>query len=207
MSKKHNKSIYSKKKNEKYKDLSRDIQTLSVSYTFLMSTLIIFLLSLESFRLELFGNSVSLAIFFMPFAYFLTDVILKEIGLKPANLAIVVSIFVLLVFSLITDYLFGVEFSLLRYTGLMLSYSLSQFLNASIYSYMLSNYRTPLFLVLFNLVFALLVNNMIYMFFDSNMVFTTSFWSSYIIIICIQTLISMILTIILNLIEQGLELE
>ena len=71
---------------------------------------------------------------------------------------------------------------------------------------MLSNYRTPLFLVLFNLVFALLVNNMIYMFFTSNMIFTTHFWSTYIIIICIQTLVSMILTLILNLIEQGLEL-
>lgn len=95
MSKKHNRGIYSSNKNQKYKDLSQDIQTLTVSYTFLMSTLIIFLLSLESFRLELFGNSVSLAIFFMPFVYFLVDVILKEIGLKPAIKAIVTSIFVL----------------------------------------------------------------------------------------------------------------
>ncbi|MCI8547761.1 MAG: hypothetical protein HFJ38_02600 [Bacilli bacterium] len=206
MSKKHNRGIYSSNKNQKYKDLSQDIQTLTVSYTFLMSTLIIFLLSLESFRLELFGNSVSLAIFFMPFVYFLVDVILKEIGLKPAIKAIVTSIFVLFLFSLVTDYLFHVEFSLFRYIGLMLSYSISQFLNTSVYYYMLSNYRTPLFLVLFNLVFALLVNNMIYMFFTSNMIFTTHFWSTYIIIICIQTLVSMILTLILNLIEQGLEL-
>ena len=206
MSKKHNRGIYSSNKNQKYKDLSQDIQTLTVSYTFLMSTLIIFLLSLESFRLELFGNSVSLAIFFMPFVYFLVDVILKEIWLKHAIKAIVTSIFVLFLFSLVTDYLFHVEFSLFRYIGLMLSYSISQFLNTSVYYYMLSNYRTPLFLVLFNLVFALLVNNMIYMFFTSNMIFTTHFWSTYIIIICIQTLVSMILTLILNLIEQGLEL-
>ena len=206
MSKKHNRGIYSSNKNQKYKDLSQDIQTLTVSYTFLMSTLIIFLLSLESFRLELFGNSVSLAIFFMPFVYFLVDVILKEIGLKPAIKAIVTSIFVLFLFSLVTDYLFHVEFSLFRYIGLMLSYSISQFLNTSVYYYMLSNYRTPLFLVLFNLVFALLVNNMPYRYITSNMIFTTHFWSTYIIIICIQTLVSMILTLILNLIEQGLEL-
>lgn len=196
----------SKSIKSKYKDLDRDIKTLTVSYTFLLSTLVLFLLSLESFKLDLFGNSVSLSIFFMPLAYFLIDVILKEIGLKPALIATGTSIVVLILSSIITDSLFNIEFSILRYIGLTLSYSISQFLNISIYYYMLSNYRTPLFFVLLNLVFALLVNNMINMFFNSNMVFTSNFWSSYIIIICIQVLISMILTIILNLIEQGLEL-
>ncbi len=190
---------------KKMDEMESDIKTLTISYTFLLSSLIIFLLSLESFKLNLFNNSVSIAIFIMPLAYFLVDMILKEIGLKPAKIAIVVSTIILFIAILVTDNVFNIEFNILKYIGTILAYSISQFLNISIYYYMLGNYKTPLFFVFLNLVFALLVNNMFYMFFNSNMIFNNTFWAGYIVVICIQTLICMILAIILNLIEQGIE--
>ena len=190
---------------KKMLEMESDIKTLTISYTFLLSALVIFLLSLESFKLSLFGNSVSIAIFVFPFVYFLVDIILKEIGYKPAVIATVVSLIVLFITLIVTDKIFNVDFSLLRYFGVVLGYGISQFLNISIYYYMLSNYTTPLFLVILNLVFVLLINNMLTMFFSNNMVFTDTFWASYIVVTCIQVLICMILAILLNLVEQGIE--
>ncbi len=194
-----------KEKISKKEEINLEVNNLTLAYTFLLSTLIIFVKSLESFKLVLFDNTVSFSIFAIPFVYFLVDVILKEIGLKPAKIATFCSIIVLIIVTLVTDNIFGFEFNFLSFFGIVLAYFISQFLNISIYYYMLSNYKTPLFLVFFNMVFCLLVNNMIYMFFSMNMIFNNTFWASYIIIICIQVLICMILTIILNLVEQGIE--
>lgn len=195
------------KKKKKKNNFSLEIKKLTVAYTFLLSALAIFIVSLNSFKFNLFGNNISYSIFILPLLYFVVNVILKEIGDRSAKIAIFVSTIVLYFAGLLTDILFGIDVNLFKYFGLVLAYFVSQFLNFSIYYYMLGNYRTPLLLVIFNLIFCLLVNNMLYMLFSLNMVFTSTFWSSYLIIICLQSLISAILAIILGFIEQGLDDE
>ena len=103
---------------KKLDEMEKDIKILTISYTFLLSALIVFLLSLESFKLTLFNNSVSMSIFIMPFSYFLADMILKEIGLKPAKIATIISIIILLIGMIVTDSIFNVEFNILKYLSI-----------------------------------------------------------------------------------------
>ena len=102
---------------------------------------------------------------------------------------------------------FLVELIILNYFGITFAYFLSQFLNLSIYYYMLDNYKTPLFFVILNMIFCLLINNMLYMLFTSGMVFTDTFWTSYTLVVILQFIICVVLSIIINLVRQGIEID
>lgn len=194
----------SKKKKEESLDL--EVKQLTYAYTFLLCAACIFVVSLKDFTFSIFHNQISYAIFILPILYFLVDLVIKEIGFKPARTAVLTSAIVIYLSSIIVDLLFGTTFSFLKYFGTFLAYFLSQFLNLSIYYYMIDNYRTPLFFVILNLLFCLLVHNMIAMLFSSGMVFTSTFWSSYILVILLQFVISVVLAILLHFVEQGIDI-
>ncbi len=194
------------RKNKK-EAINKEVNRLTYAYTFLLSAAVIFILSLKSFTFNILGNHISYAIFMMPFIYFLVELIMKEIGYKPAKIAVLVSTVVVYISSILIDVIFGVKFSILNYFGITFAYFLSQFLNLSIYYYMLDNYKTPLFFVILNMIFCLLINNMLYMLFTSGMVFTDTFWTSYTLVVILQFIICVVLSIIINLVRQGIEID
>ncbi len=187
--------------------INMEVNRLTYAYTFLLSAAVVFILSLKSFTFNILGNSISYAIFIMPFLYFLVELIVKEIGYKPAKVAILTSTVVVYISSILIDVMFGVKFSILNYFGVTFAYFLSQFLNLSIYYYMLDNYKTPLFFVILNMIFSLLVHNMLYMLFTTGMVFTNTFWLSYMLIVVLQFMICVVLSVIINLVKQGIEID
>lgn len=187
--------------------INMEVNRLTYAYTFLLSAAVVFILSLKSFTFNILGNSISYAIFIMPFLYFLVELIVKEIGYKPAKVAILTSTVVVYISSILIDVMFEVKFSILNYFGVTFAYFLSQFLNLSIYYYMLDNYKTPLFFVILNMIFSLLVHNMLYMLFTTGMVFTNTFWLSYMLIVVLQFMICVVLSVIINLVKQGIEID
>lgn len=184
-----------------------EVKRLTYAYTFLLSAAVIFIVSLKGFTFNILENEVSYAIFIMPFLYFLVELITKEIGYRPAKIAVFVSTVVIYFSAMFTDLIFGSKFSIVSYLGVSLAYFLSQFLNLYIYYYMLDNYKTPLFFVILNMIFSLLVYNMLYMIFASGMVFTDTFWESYILIVLLQLGVCVVLSAIINLVKQGIDID
>lgn len=191
----------------KDKLINMEVKRLTYAYSFLLSTAVVFVLSLRNFSFDFLGNSISYAIFIMPFLYFLVELVIKEIGYRPAKISILVSTIVIYIALMLIDVIFGAKFSIFNYLGITFSYFLSQFLNLSIYYYMLDNYKTPLFFVTLNMIFCLLVYNMLYMLFTSGMVFTSTFWTSYILVVILQFIICIILSILINLVRQGIDID
>lgn len=191
----------------KDKLINMEVKRLTYAYSFLLSAAVVFVLSLRNFSFDFLGNSISYAIFIMPFLYFLVELVIKEIGYRPAKISILVSTIVIYIALMLIDVIFGAKFSIFNYLGITFSYFLSQFLNLSIYYYMLDNYKTPLFFVTLNMIFCLLVYNMLYMLFTSGMVFTSTFWTSYILVVILQFIICIILSILINLVRQGIDID
>lgn len=194
-----------KKKKKKYRSLKPEITRLTIAYTFLLSAVVIFMASLRTFPFSVLNETMNCSIFVAPFAYFLVDVILKEIGDRPAKIAVIVSTVMFYVTTVLIDMIIVQEFNITNYIGESIAYFVSQVLNYYIYYYMLSNYKTPLYLVILDLIFCLLIKNIIDMLFYSNMIITNSFWMSYLIIIALQSILVLALSIILGFIEQGLD--
>ena len=186
-------------------EVNLDAKKLFYSYTFLLCSMTVLFVALNSFKFYIFNGSTNYSIFILPFLFFLVNAIVKEVGYKSGVISLVLSALTLTVTSVIVDIVFGVDFNILKYIGVVFSYLLSQFINLSVYYYMLGNYSTPYFFVVLNYIFVILVYNMLYMLFVEKLVFSTSFWNIYMIVIAIQILISMICGIILKFIRQGVD--
>ena len=186
-------------------NVSVEGKKLFFSYTFLLCSMTILFVALNSFKFYIFNGSTNYSIFILPFLFFLVDAIVKEVGYKAGAISLIASGITIGAISVIVDLIFGVQFSILKYIGIMFSYLLSQFINLSVYYYMLGNYSTPYFFVVLNYIFVILVYNMLYMLFVEKLVFSNSFWNIYMIIVVIQILISMICGIILKFIRQGVD--
>lgn len=182
-----------------------DAKKLFYSYTFLLCSMVVLFIALNSFKFYIFNGNTNYSIFVLPFLFFLVDAIIKEVGYKSGVQALIISSLVLVLMNIIVDIIFGVDLSILKYVGSLFSYLLSQFINLSIYYYMLGNYSTPYFFVVLNYIFVILVYNMLYMLFVEKLVFSNSFWNIYMIIVAIQILISMICGIVLKFIRQGVD--
>ncbi len=196
-----------KKSDEKDLELEKEVKNLAFGYIFLMVSFIIFFVVLHSFNFYLFDTKLNYSIFILPFILFMEDAILKEVGYKYGVEALVFSSIILFLTSIGTDYILNVDFDLVKHIGIVLAYIISQFVNMLIYYYMLDNYRTPYFFVVANMMFSILIYNMFYMLFSLGLVFTSDFWYSYTIVAIIQTLLSMICGILLNIIKQGVDKE
>ena len=194
-----------KKVSKKEEIVNVGVRKLAAGYIFLLIAFSLFFVCLHSFNLYAFDIELNYSIFILPILFFLIDVILKEVGYSYGIAALVLSAAFIFVAYMYLDILFNIEFNMIKYIGVVLAYSVSQFLNLSIYYYMLDNYRTPYFFVVVNFIFSILIYNMIYMLFSLGLVFSDGFWSSYLIVVALQTLISMICGILLRLIKQGVE--
>ena len=187
--------------------INLEVSRLTYAYTFLLSAAVIFVISLKTFSFDIMGNDVSYAIFIVPFLYFLVELITKEIGFRPAKIAVLASTVVFYLSTLIVDMIFGFKFNLIGYLGITFAYFLSQFLNLFIYYYMLDNYKTPLIFVILNMVFCLLVNNMLYMIFSTGMVFTDNFCQTNAIALLCNFFTCVILGVVINFVKQGIDID
>ena len=104
----------------------------------------------------------------------------------------------MLLFAMVSGILTEQEIDYIPLTGELFGYMMSQAINLCIYFYLYMNTMMNKFLLLANYIFAFMINNFIAMFFTSRMVLLKTFWRSFIAIILIQTIISIILILFDN---------
>ncbi len=194
-----------KRLTKREKEINEEVKSLSFSYIFLYVATIILYVSLNSFTFYVFDMKFSYNIFILPFVFFLIDVILKEVGYKVGIKAIFVGLFIFILMNYLIDTIFGLDFNLYKYLGVAFTFFISNFVNLLIYNFMLYNFKTPLMLVILTLVFSCLIYNMFYYIVTLELNFSTFFWSSYLVVAGIETLLSCICAIVLNLVERGVD--
>ncbi len=184
-----------RKENEIYND--------SWLYIMLLTTLVILLESLKSYKFNVYGTSLTYSLFLLPLIYFIVNYIAKKYDYKKAIAAITLSGGLLVLFVVIMSFALGERFFLSSITGEFCAYIASQLVNLTIYMFLLNNTKSPYLLVFFNYLFSLIVYYMFYTLIYLNMIILDNFWLGYFITLGIQFIICIPLAFIDKKIKRG----
>ena len=116
-------------------------------YILLLTTLIILLESLKTYTFKIFGVNLSLSIFLLPVAYFLSTYILKKYDYKKAITSIAVSGIALVGYVAVMSFALQEELFLTNISGEFCAYVLSQFICITLYSFLMNNTKSPAILI------------------------------------------------------------
>lgn len=172
-------------------------------FILLLTTLVILTESTKIYTFSIFGVSLTYSLFLLPFSYFLVNYIAKKYDYKKAVAAISISAVIFVSFIAIVSYVIGGSLFLNNIMGEFCAYVASQFVNLTIYMFLLNNTDSPFSLVLFNYIFALVVYYMIYTLLYLDMVVGDTYWTGYFITLVIQLILCSIITIIDKRIKRG----
>lgn len=182
--------------NRKYND--------SWIYIFLLSSLVILIESAKGYTLNIFNQNITSVIFLIPFVFAVTNYITKIYGFKKGINAIIISTLSLIAYILLMNFAIGKEFILNNLIGGLLGYIISQLVNILIYKFLLLNTDSPYLLILLNYIFAYIVFYMVYTLVKLNTIVAGEFWLPYFIVLFIQTIMSIVITIIDKRIKVGM---
>ena len=133
-------------------------------YILLLTTLTILIQSIKSYKFSLMGASISYNVFLLPGVFFLANYICKKYDYKKAIAAIAISGVVFVSFMVMMGFSMGRGLILSSLVGDFCGYIVSQFINLTIYIFLLNNKSLSLFLIflisLFKLYF--LISNLLY---------------------------------------------
>lgn len=175
-------------------------------YILLLTTLVILLESLKSFTLNLGGASVTYAIFLLPLIYLITNYILKKYDYKKAVAAICLSATALVVFVCIMSFALRERFLISSVSGEFCGYVASQFINLTIYNFLLNNTKLHVVLIYLNYIFSLIIFYMFYTIIYLNMVILENFWLGYFATLSVQIFICIPIAAIDKKIKRGREI-
>lgn len=173
-------------------------------YIILLTSVVILTYSLKEYNFHIINTELTFSIFLIPFTYAITNYITKKYGFKKGITAIFISTVSLVLFILLMGFAIGKNIELSSITGELLGYFLSQLLNTMIYKFLLVNTNSPYLLILLNYIFGYIFFYMIYTVVNLNMIVLDNFWISYFIVLIIQTLISIVLSIVDKKISVGI---
>lgn len=188
-----------KRKTKKRKEVYSD----SWMYILLLTTLVILIESLKSYTFTINQVSVTYSIFLLPIIYLITNYITKKYDYKKSIVAISISGVSLVLFVLIMNFALGKIMDFSDISGQFCGYVVSQFVNLTIYKFLLNNTNSPFFLIFLNYLFSLIVFYMFYTLIHLNMIILDDFWTCYFMVLDIQAVICFILSIIDSKIKVG----
>lgn len=165
-------------------------------YILLLTTLAILLESLKKYTFNIVGVDLSIALFFLPFIYFISNYIAKKYDYKKAVAAIAISGVMFVSFSAIISFAFGERLILSNVSGEFCGYVVSQFINLTLYVYLLNNTKMPILLLYLNYLFSLIIYYMFYTLIYLNIITLNSYWPGYFITLGIQMIICLPLAIL-----------
>ena len=174
-------------------------------YILLLSTLVILLESLKNYTFQIDGVRLTYSLFLLPFVYFIVNYIAKKYDYKKAIASIAVSGVLFVSFSAIMSFALGERLILTSISGEFCGYVISQFVNLTIYMFLLNNTKSPVLLIFLNYMFSLIVYYMFYTLIYLKMMTLDSFWTGYFITLAIQFAICLPITIIDKRISRGRE--
>ncbi len=183
----------------------KEVYSDSWMYILLLTTLVILIESLKSYTFTINQVSVTYSIFLLPIIYLITNYITKKYDYKKSIVAISISGVSLVLFVAIMNFALGKTMDFSSVSGQFCGYVVSQFVNLTIYKFLLNNTNSPFFLIFLNYLFSLIVFYMFYTLIHLNMIILDDFWTGYFMVLDIQTVICFILSIIDSKIRIGIK--
>lgn len=183
----------------------KEIYNDSWLYSLILVTLTIFLSSLKKYTFTIFNINLTYAIFLLPLLYLTANYITKKYGYKKSVVSIVVSSLSLVLFYTLLSIILKEKLQLENIAGEFCGLVISQFVNLTIYSFLLNNTKLNYFLVVINYMFSLVINYMFYTLIYLEKVAQTNFWKGYFITLIIQLVISLVIGFIDMKIKRGKE--
>lgn len=174
-------------------------------YILLLTTLVILLESLKNYSFKIAGVDLTYALFPLPLVYLLANFITKKYDYKKAIAAISISGVLFVCFVATISFALGERLILSTISGEFCAYVISQFINLTIYMFILNNTKSPYILIFLNYLFSLIVYYMFYTLIYLNMIILDTYWKGYFITLGIQTIICLILAYLDKKIIRGHE--
>jgi len=172
-------------------------------YILLLTTLTILLESIKTYEFNIMGVGVSYATLGIPFTYFIVNYIYKKYDYKKAIAAISISGVITICFMAMMSFALGKNLILSNLTGEFCGYIVSQFVNLTIYAFILNNTRGLYPLILVNYIFSVTAFCMLYTLIYLSKVIYESYWISYFLTIGIDTAICIVLAYIDSKVKRG----
>ena len=174
-------------------------------YILLLTTLVILIESLKDYTFTIAGIDLSYSLIPLPIVYFLVDYIVKKFDYHQAIVAISVSGVIFVCFSAIVSFGLGERLILSSVSGEFCGYVISQFVNLTIYYYIINNTRESYTLVLLNYIFALIVYYFFYTIIHLDLVIYEGYWTEYFSTLTIQIIICIPMAAITRKLKRGHE--
>ena len=186
-----------KKKKELYND--------SWLYILLLTTLVILIEALKNYTFILNNVSITYSIFLLPLVYLLTNYITKKYTYQRSIVAISISGVSVVLFTILMNFALGKEITLMNISGQFCAYVVSQFINLTIYNFLLNNTKPTYILIFQNYLFTLIIFYMFYTLINLNILVIDEYWTGYFTVVSIQTFMCLILAFIDKKIKRGIE--
>ena len=176
-------------------------------YVLLLSTVVILAQSLKDYTFSFDNVTLTYSIFVLPVIYFITNYITKKYGYGNAIVGISVSSVAMVIFSFVMSFAIGQDFSFYDICGGFCGYVISQFVNLTIYQYLLVNVSNSFVLFYLTYLFAFVVNYLFYTLIYMNLLVLDSYWIAYFSTLIIQGVICFLLVFVDVNIKRGIEVE
>lgn len=174
-------------------------------YVLLLSTIVILAQSLKDYTFSFDNVTLTYSIFILPIIYFVTNYITKKYGYAKSVIGISVSGVVLVLFSMIMSFAIGKDFSFYDICGGFCGYVISQFVNLTIYQFLLVNTTGSFILIYLTYLFAFVVNYLFYTLIYMDLLVFDNYWVSYFATLILQGILCFLLTFFDVNIKRGIE--
>ena len=175
-------------------------------YVLLLSTIVILAHSLKDYTFYVENLSLTYAIFILPIVYFVTNYITKKYGYAKSVIGIAMSGLLLVLFALVMSFVIGRNFSFYDISGEFCGYVVSQFVNLTIYQFLLVNTTGSFILTFLTYMFAFVVYYLFYTLLYMNLLVFDNYWVSYFSTLILQGILCLLLTFFDVHIKKGLEI-
>ena len=176
-------------------------------YVLLLSTIVILAQSLKDYTFSFDNVTLTYSIFIIPIIYFVTNFITKKYGYSKSIIGISVSGVALVVFSFLMSFVIGQDFNFYDICGGFCGYVISQFVNLTIYQYILLNTTGSFILIYLTYLFAFVVNYLFYTLIYMNLLVFDNYWISYFATLILQGIMCFLLVFFDVNMKRGIEVD
>lgn len=176
-------------------------------YILLLSTIVILGHALKDYSFSFDNVSLTYSIFILPVVFFITNFITKKYGYGKSIVAVSFSGVALVVFSFLMSLIIGQQFNFYDICGGFCGYVVSQFVNLSIYQFIITNTNSSFILIYLTYIFAFVVFYLFYTLIYMNLLVFDNYWISYFSTLIIQGVLCFLLVFFDVNIKRGIAVK
>lgn len=176
-------------------------------YILLLSSIVILGHALKDYSFSFDNVSLTYSIFILPVVFFITNFITKKYGYGKSIVAISFSGVALVVFSFLMSLIIGQQFNFYDICGGFCGYVVSQFVNLSIYQFIITNTNSSFILIYLTYIFAFVVFYLFYTLIYMNLLVFDNYWISYFSTLIIQGVLCFLLVFFDVNIKRGIAVK